>query len=346
MIRFECDYAEGAHPRILERLVETNFVQTPGYSRDEYCARAATHIKKLCKNDNCDVHFFVGGTQTNLTVISSMLKSYEGVISADTGHIYVHETGAIEACGHKILTLPSPDGKITASQVSDMYLEHINNPEPEHIVAPGMVYISHPTENGTIYTKKELTELAAVCRKYDLPLFMDGARLGYALAAPGNDLEIHDIASLCDAFYIGGTKIGALFGEALVIVNDNYKKNFRYHIKQRGALLAKGRLLGIQFDVLFEDGLYMQISKNAIDCSMMVKKACEQAGFKFLYDSPTNQQFPILPNKYVEILAKKYAFHEWQKVDDEHTSVRFCTSWTTKMEHVESLVKDIEALGN
>jgi len=273
-----------------------------------------------------------------------MLKSYEGVISADTGHINVHETGAIEACGHKVLTIASTDGKITAEEVRKMYLEHVTNPEPEHIVFPGMVYISHPTENGTIYTKKELTDLSTLCREYNLPLFMDGARLGYALAAPGNDLEIHDIAKLCDAFYIGGTKIGALFGEALVITNDKFKKNFRYHIKQRGALLAKGRMLGIQFDVLFESGLYMEIAKNAIDCAMLIKKACEAAGFKFLYDSPTNQQFPILPNEYVEVLSKKYAFHEWQKVDDNHVAVRFCTSWITSKEHTESLVKDIEGL--
>jgi len=319
-------------------------VQTPGYGRDEYCERAAAHIKKLCKDDNSDVHFFVGGTQTNLTVISSMLTSYEGVISADTGHINVHETGAIEACGHKVLTLPSPDGKITAAQVRNMYLEHIENPEPEHIVAPGMVYISHPTENGTTYTKKELTDLSSVCREYGLPLFMDGARLGYALAAVGNDLEVHDIAALCDAFYIGGTKIGALFGEALVIVNDNFKKNFRYHIKQRGALLAKGRLLGIQFEALLEKGLYMEIAKNAIDCAMIIKKACENTGFNFLYDSPTNQQFPILPNKYVEVLAKKYAFHEWQKIDDEHTAVRFCTSWATSEDNAKKLARDIEEL--
>ena len=344
MIRFECDYAEGAHPRILERLIETNFVQTAGYSRDEYCKKAAELIKKLCKSDNCDVHFFVGGTQTNLTVIASMLKPYEGVMSADTGHINVHETGAIEACGHKVLTIPSPDGRITAAQVRAMYLEHVENPEPEHIVFPGMAYISHPTENGTIYSKQELTELHKVCRECDIPLFMDGARLGYALAAPGNDLEIHDIAALCDAFYIGGTKIGALLGEALVITNDKYKKNFRYHIKQRGALLAKGRLLGIQFETLFEDGLYMDIAKNAIECAMIIKKACEDAGFEFLYDSPTNQQFPILTNEQAATLARKYAFHEWARVDEGRVAVRFCTSWATRVESAEELAGDVLGL--
>jgi len=225
-----------------------------------------------------------------------------------------------------------------------MYLEHVENPEPEHIVFPGMVYISHPTENGTIYTKKELTELNAACREFDIPLFMDGARLGYGLAATSNDLEIHDIAALCDAFYIGGTKIGALFGEALVITNDKYKKNFRYHIKQRGALLAKGRLLGVQFETMFEDGLYMEIAKNAIDCIAIIKKACENARFKFLYDSPTNQLFPILTNDESAVLAKKYAFHEWAKVDEKHVAVRFCTSWATSKENAQELAKDIEKL--
>jgi len=328
----------------LEKLAKTNFEQTPGYSMDEYCKRAASHIKKLCADNNAAVHFFVGGTIANLTVIASILKPYQGVISADTGHINVHETGAIEATGHKVLTIPSDDGKITAAQVKEIYLEHVENPEPEHIVAPGMVYISHPTENGTIYTKKELTELSELCRKYGLPLFMDGARLGYALAAPGNDLEISDIAKLCDVFYIGATKIGALFGEALVITTDSFKKDFRYYIKQRGALLAKGRLLGIQFDVLLENGLYMDIAKNAIDCAMLIKAACEKKGFKFLYDSPTNQQFPILPNKYAEELSKNFAFHQWKKVDDSHVAVRFCTSWCTTKENTDSLVSAIESL--
>ena len=344
MIRFECDYAEGAHPLILERLSETNFEQTPGYGRDEYCERAAMHIKRLCGDPSAHVHFFTGGTIANLTVISSVLRPYEGVISADTGHINVHETGAIEATGHKVLTIPSADGKITAAAVSAMFLEHIENPEPEHIVFPGMVYISHPTENGTVYTKKELEDLSALCRKHGLPLFMDGARLGYGLAAPGNDLELSDIARLCDVFYIGATKVGALFGEALVITNDSLKKNFRYYIKQRGALLAKGRLLGLQFDVLFENGLYMEIARNAIDCAMLIKEACKKKGFSFLYNSPTNQQFPILPNKYAEALAEKYAFHKWQKVDGGHTAVRFCTSWATTKENTEKLVKDIEGL--
>ena len=344
MIRFECDYAEGAHPLILERLLETNLVQTPGYSEDEYCTRAASRIKKLCGDESSQVHFFTGGTIVNLTVIASMLKSYEGVVSADTGHINVHETGAIEATGHKVLSIPSLDGKITGAAVERMYLSHIEDHAHEHMTAPGMVYISHPTENGTIYTKKELEDLSAVCRKHSLPLFMDGARLGYGLASPGNELEISDIARLCDAFYIGGTKVGALFGEALVITNDSFKKNFRYYMKQRGALLAKGRMLGIQFDVLFENGLYMEIAKNAINNAMLIKEACERKGFKFLYDSPTNQQFPILPDEIVKALAKKYAFYQWKKTDNAHTAVRFCTSWATTKENTVSLVKDIEAL--
>jgi len=311
---------------------------------DDYCKRAAAHIRKLCGNNGAGVHFFTGGTIANLTVIAAILKPYEGVISADTGHINVHETGAIEATGHKVLTIPSADGKITAAAALKMYLEHMENPEPEHTVAPGMVYISHPTENGTIYTKKELEDLSAMCRQHGLPLFLDGARLGYGLAAPGNDLELSDIARLCDMFYIGGTKVGALFGEALVITDDHLKKNFRYYIKQRGALLAKGRMLGIQFDVLFESGLYMEIAKNAIDLAMQIKGACERKGFKFLYDSPTNQQFPILPNEFVETLAKKYAFHQWLRVDENLTAVRFCTSWATTKENTDKLVKDIEAL--
>jgi len=344
LIRFECDYGEGAHPQILERLQKTNFEQLPGYSTDKYCKSAAAHIKKLCDDDNAHVHFFTGGTIANLTVIASILKPYEGVISASTGHIHVHETGAVEATGHKILLLPTDDGKIRAAEVEELYLNHINDPEPEHIVFPGMVYISHTTEIGTIYTKKELEELSAVCRKYNLPLFMDGARLGYGLASPDNDLEMADIARLCDVFYIGGTKIGALFGEALVITNDALKKNFRYYIKQRGALLAKGRMLGIQFDVLFENGLYMEISKNAIDCAMLIKEACERKGFKFLCDSPTNLQFPILSDEQIKTLRKKYAFHDWKKVDENHSAVRFCTSWATTKEQVDSLVKDIEGL--
>ncbi|MDL2248811.1 low specificity L-threonine aldolase [Tyzzerella sp. OttesenSCG-928-J15] len=344
MIRFECDYGEGGHPKILEKLMETNFEQTPGYGLDDYCQSAAKKIKAACGSDAYHVHFFTGGTQANLTVIASLLRPYEGVISADTGHINTHETGAIEATGHKVITVKTADGKLSAKQVEDVYNDHWNDPTHEHIPCPGMVYISHPTENGTTYKKAELEALSQMCRKLNLPLFMDGARLGYGLAAYDNDLSLADIASLCDLFYIGGTKVGAMFGEALVITQDSYNKNFRYYIKQRGALLAKGRMLGIQFDTLFTDGLYLEISKNAIDLAMMIKEACVKKGYKFLYESSTNQQFPILPNEHMEKLAENYAFSGWGKVDENHTAVRFCTSWATKKENVEALIRDIEKL--
>ena len=341
MIRFECDYAEGAHPAILERLMETNMVQTPGYGVDDFSQKARQSIKTICKNDSCDIHFVSGGTQANLLVISSVLKPYQGVISADTGHINTHETGAIEATGHKVLTIKSADGKLQANQIEDFYQAHINDPNHEHVPAPGMVYISHPTENGTTYTKDELTALNSVCKKYNLPLFMDGARLGYALAASDNTLNMEDIAKLCDIFYIGGTKVGAMFGEAIVITNSELKKDFRYNIKQRGAMLAKGRMLGIQFDVLFEDGLYFEISKKAVELAMLIKAACQEKGFAFRYESTTNQQFPILPNELIESLSKKYAFYPWEEYGETDTAVRFCTSWATSKENVEQLVADI-----
>lgn len=344
MIRFECDYAEGAHPKILEKMMETNFEQTPGYGVDVYCESARQKIKQLCGNDKADVHFFVGGTQTNMTVISSILRPHQGVISANTGHVNVHETGAIEATGHKVLTVASADGKITAKQVRAVYENHWNDETHEHMVQPGMVYISHPTENGTTYTKSELEALSKVCRECKLPLFMDGARLGYGLKAHGNDLTISDIAALTDVFYIGGTKIGALFGEAVVIINENLKKDFRYLIKQRGGMLAKGRLLGIQFDVLFNDGLYFEISEHAVNMAMLIKNAFGEKGYEFLYDSYTNQQFPIIPDDKLKILSQKYSHSFWEKTDEKHTAVRFCTSWATREDDVESLVSDIANL--
>lgn len=341
MIRFECDYAEGAHPKILEALVKSNFEQTPGYGEDIYCDRARTAIKKACCDMSVDVHFLVGGTQTNTTVISSILRPYQGVLCAETGHINVHETGAIEATGHKVLALQSGNGKITSNQVRKAMKEHLADSGPEHCVQPGMVYISNPTENGTIYSKQDLIELYSVCKNLKLPLYIDGARLGYGLAATGNDLTLEELTKLCDVFYIGGTKVGALFGEAVVISNENLKKDFRYMIKRHGGLLAKGRLLGIQFLALFEEGLYFEISKHAISMADKIQKAFRDKGVIFLYDSPSNQQFPILENKSLEILKKKYAFAYWQSVDSEHSAVRFCTSWATKIEDVEKLVSDI-----
>ena len=344
MLRFECDYTEGAHARIIKRLAETNEEQTPGYGEDEHCEKARAYIKQACRTERADVHFLVGGTQTNTTIIASILRPHQGAVAARPGHIAVHETGAIEATGHKVLTLPSDDGKIGAEQVRNLYNAHWRDATHEHMVQPGLVYISHPTENGTTYRKAELEALSKTCRECGLPLVIDGARLGYGLAAPDNDLSLADIAGLCDVFYIGGTKVGALFGEAVVILNDALKIDFRYHIKQRGGMLAKGRLLGIQFETLFEDGLYYEISKHAVDMALLIRDAFAAKGFPFRYASTTNQQFPILPEAALQKLSKKYSYSFWEKTDEGHSAVRFCTSWATKKENVAELVKDIEAL--
>lgn len=344
MIRFECDYLEGAHPKILEALTKTNFEQTPGYGNDIYCEKAGEIIKSKCKTENADVHFLVGGTQTNKTVIASILRPYQGVLCADSGHINIHETGAIESTGHKVMMIKSTEGKITASQVKSAYDLHFNDDGPEHCVQPGMVYISHPTEVGTLYTKKELEELSDVCKKLNLPLFLDGARLGYGLTAEGSDLTLEDIARLCDVFYIGGTKVGALFGEAVVITNDSLKRDFRYLIKQNGGLLAKGRLLGIQFKCLLEDDLYLEISQHANNLALKIKRVFEEKGYPFFIESVTNQQFPIIPNDKLKILKEKYSFTFWEKIDENNSAVRFCTSWATKEEDVEKLISDIRKL--
>jgi threonine aldolase len=344
MIRFECDYAEGAHPAILESLIHSNFEQTKGYGEDERCTNARRLIRQLCESDRADVHFLTGGTQANMTVISSVLRPHQGVISAASGHVNVHETGAIEATGHKVIAVEGTGGKITALQVEEIHTEHWKDPNHEHIVQPGMVYISHPTEKGTIYTKNELTELSLVCRESGLPLYMDGARLGYGLAAEGNDLSLPDIAQLCDIFYIGGTKVGALFGEAVVITNDALKKDFRYMMKQRGGMLAKGRLLGIQFETLFNNGLYFEISKHAVRMAMKIRDAFKEANIPFYAESPTNQQFPVLTKEQIARLSQKYAFEVWTKVDAKHSAVRFCTSWATREEDVDALVADINAM--
>ncbi len=341
MIRFECDYAEGACPEIIKKLQETNMEQTPGYGEDIYCNSAREKIKKICNCPNAEIQFLVGGTQTNMIVINSILKSYQGVISSDAGHINVHETGAIEATGHKVLAINTEDGKLTANQIKEVYKAHYNDENHEHMVQPGMVYISYPTENGLIYTKKELESLYETCKECNLPLYIDGARLGYGLMSDESDMTISDIAKNCDVFYIGGTKVGALFGEAVVITNNDFQKNFRYHIKQRGGLLAKGRLLGIQFDTLFENNLYFNISNHAIDMAMKIKKAFSDKGYNFLYNSNTNQQFPILPNEVLSKLSEKYSFSFWEKVDENNSAVRFCTSWATKSEDVDELITDI-----
>jgi threonine aldolase len=344
MVFFNCDYNEGAHPAIMDLMMRTNMEQTGGYGIDPYCEKARSLIQAACGSDDLEVQFLVGGTQANLTVIAATLRPHQGVISADSGHVNVHETGAIEATGHKVIALPSQDGKLTAQQVLDCYTAHWEDGAHEHIAQPGMVYISNPTEIGTIYSKAELQALSEVCRKCGLPLYMDGARMGYGLAAKENDLDLKTITACCDVFYIGGTKQGALFGEAVVIPNPAIAKDFRYMIKQRGGMLAKGRLLGIQFVGLFEDGLYFKLSEHAVGLAMKIREACKNKGYSFLVDSCTNQQFPILPNAVLEKLKEKYVFSMWGKVDEENSAVRFCTSWATKADDVEVLCADIAAL--
>ena len=344
MIRFECDYAEGAHPRILEAMMKTNREQTPGYGEDDFCAKARRIICRACGNDKMDVHFLVGGTQANTTVIASILRPHQAVVSASSGHIAGHETGAIEATGHKVITIPAENGKINAKQVRKVLTDHWSDSSHEHMPQPAMVYNSQPTETGTLYSRRELTELSALCREYGIPLFLDGARLGYALASPENDVFMADLAQLCDVFYIGGTKVGAMFGEAVCIVNSKYKEDFRYHIKQHGGMLAKGRFLGIQFETLFRDGLYLEISKHAIEQAMRIKEAFTEGGCEFLFDSPTNQQFPILNRMVFTELAKRYTFTTWEKLPGERTAVRFVTSWATRPEHVDALIEDVKRL--
>ena len=344
MIQFQCDYNEGAHPLILQHLAETNMEQTIGYGEDPYCTQARELIKQACEREDIDVHFLVGGTQTNTTVIAHTLRPYQGVISAVSGHINVHETGAIEATGHKVLAVPSPNGKLTAAQIEGVVQAHLNEDGPEHMVQPGMVYISFPTEVGTIYTHAEMEAISTMCRKYGLPLFVDGARLGYGLCSPECDITLPQLAKWADVFYIGGTKVGALFGEAVVITNESMKRDFRYSIKRHGGMLAKGRLLGIQFATLFTDSLYMQIAQQAIDEAMRIKTALQDKGIAFLIDSPTNQQFPIFCNAQLEELSKTFLFSVWQQIDDTHTAVRICTSWATKHENVDRLIEDIKQL--
>lgn len=344
MILFASDYEEGAHPSILKRMEEINFTQHPGYSEDEICEGAREKIRALCKKPDADVHFLVGGTQTNATVIRSILRPHQGVLCAESGHINVHETGAIEASGHKVLPLAGKDGKICADQVRCYVKAHYEDGSFEHIVQPGMVYISHPTEVGTLYTKSELSELSAACKELGLPLFLDGARLGYGLMSDAATLTLEDIAEYTDVFYIGGTKVGALFGEAVVITAEELKKDFRYLIKQGGGMLAKGWLLGLQFDTLFSDGLYFHIAGRADELAMRLKEAFLKKGYQLLFDSFTNQQFPVIPEEHLEKLKDRYGWTEWERTDEDHLAVRFCTSWATEEEAVEALIADIEKL--
>lgn len=342
MIRFYCDYAEGAHPAILEKLAQTNFEQTEGYGTDRFCDEARARIKELCQAPEADVHFLVGGTQANLTVIAAALRPHEGVIATDTAHISGHETGAIEATGHKVLVVPNEEGKLTAGQVEALWAAHQADESKEHTVKPGMVYISNPTELGTLYSLNEMEALSAVCRSRGLLLYLDGARLGYGLAAADNTLTLPDLARLCDVFYIGGTKQGAMFGEAVVILAPRLKEDFRYLIKQRGGMLAKGRLMGVQFLTLFEDGLYLRLARHADEMADLLREGLDKAGCPLLVRSRTNLIFPVLPDQAIEKLKEQYSFSHYQRMDDSHCAVRFCTSWATRREQVEAFVSDIQ----
>ena len=336
MVSFTCDYSEGAHPLILKRLAETNLVQEAGYGFDAFSESAREKIRAAVKAPSADVFFISGGTQTNATVIDAMLKGYEGVIAVHSGHIAVHEAGAIEYCGHKVLELNSHDGKMDASELESYLSAFYADPAWEHMVIPGMVYLSFPTEYGSIYTKKELIDIREVCLKYHLALYIDGARLGYGLASEGCDLSLEDFPHLCDAFYIGGTKVGALCGEAVVFPNKA-PAHFFTTVKQHGALLAKGRLMGIQFETLFTDNLYLKISCNAIDRAMDVKKIFTEKGIPLYIDSPTNQQVPILTERQMQKLEGKVLFEIWERLPGGDCVTRFATSWATTREDVEFL---------
>ena len=341
-VYFNCDYTEGTHPLILEKLLATNLEQTVGYGEDAYCEQARERIRRACGREDVDVHFLVGGTQTNSIVIAAALRPHQGAVAAVTGHINVHETGAVEATGHKVLALPcGEDGKLSAEAVAEIVEGHWSDATHEHMVQPKLVYISDSTENGAVYTKKELAALSQVCKKYGLYLFLDGARLGYALASPKNDLSLQDLCQYCDVFYIGGTKVGALFGEAVVITNPALKEDFRYHIKQRGAMLAKGRLLGIQFGVLFQDGLYERIAGSAVEKAFQIAQALKKAGVAFLAEPESNQIFPILENRVIERIQEKYEIAFWQKISEEQSAIRICTSWATTLENTERFIQDL-----
>lgn len=338
MLYFENDYCEGAHPAILQKLMDTNMEKLPGYGFDPYCDSAKEKIRKACGCPEAEIHFLVGGTQANAVVISSMLKRYEGVIAASTGHVNLHEAGAIEYTGHKVLTLPHYDGKIGAEDLQSFLQDFYEDKNHEHMTFPGMVYISHPTEYGTLYTRQELKDISALCACYHLPLFLDGARLGYGLVSEGTDVTLADIARYTSVFYIGGTKVGALCGEA-VVFPKKAPEHFMTMIKQQGALLAKGRLLGIQFDTLFTDDLYRTISKNAIKMAELLKNALREKGYRFFLETPTNQIFVILENNKMEKIGQFVKFGFWEKYDETHTVVRFATSWATTMEDVEQVIE-------
>ena len=340
MISLQNDYSEGAHPQILKRLAEINLEQNPGYCSDTYCAGAAEKIRKACACPEAEVFFLVGGTQTNQVVIDTMLAPYEGVVAAHTGHVSTHEAGAIEFTGHKVLELPQHEGKIQAAELRELVSGFWQDGNHEHMVFPGMVYISHPTEYGTLYSKEELEAISQTCHEYKMPLYMDGARLAYGLTAPGTDVTLQDIARLCDVFYIGGTKCGAFFGEAVVFTKNNMPARFLTRVKQHGALLAKGHMLGIQFDTLFTDNLYYEIGAHAIRLAQILQKGFLGAGLQLYINSPTNQQFVELPDTVIKRLDEKgvvYSF--WEKTSPDKTVIRFVTSWATKEETVRELIR-------
>lgn len=339
MIHFESDYTSGAHPKVLERLVATNCEHTAGYGCDDYTAHAKELIRKAINCDDAEVMFLVGGTQTNATAIDGILARHEGVLAAESGHIAVHESGAIEASGHKVLTLPHHDGKVQAEDVEHFITEFYADETYQHMVAPGMLYISQPTEYGTIYTHSELKELSEVCHRHDIPIYIDGARMGYALAAEGADFTLEDIARLADVFYIGGTKLGTLFGEALVVTNRALLKNLFPLVKQHGALLAKGRLLGVQFEAMFTDGLYFEIGRKAVEQALRIREAFRAAGHEVVIESPTNQQFFRLSNDVIDRLRETVSFNYWGPRGATHSIVRFVTGWSTTAEDVDRLIE-------
>ena len=342
---FVSDYMEGAHPNILKRLCETNYEHTDGYGLDQYTASAIARIREACECREAEVKLLVGGTQTNAIVIDAILRSYQGVIAADSGHIAIHEAGAIERGGHKVLAIPSKQGKISAKQVENYVRDFLQDENHDHIVMPGMVYISQPTEFGTLYSRKDLEELSEVCHRYGLPLYVDGARLAYALASKDNDISLPDLARLCDVFYIGGTKCGALFGEAVVIPDPGLIPHFFPIIKQHGGLLAKGRILGIQFDELFKDDLYIKIGESAIRYALRIKECLKEQGFSLFFDSPTNQILFIVDKEQMGQIGTFAEYSFMEKYDEDHAVIRFATSWATSEEDVEMLIRHLSAMG-
>ncbi len=342
MLAFASDYMEGAHEEVLQHLMKLNMEHNPGYGTDVYCDRAKEKIKSACECPEAEIFFLVGGTQTNQVAIDTMLESYEGVVAAATGHVSLHEAGAIEYTGHKVLNIPRHDGKIDAKELAKYLETYYADENHEHMVFPGMCYISHPTEYGTLYAKEELKQISEVCHKYDMPLYLDGARLGYGLMSKGTDVTLPVLAKYCDAFYIGGTKVGALFGEALIFTGKKVPKHFLTRVKQHGALLAKGFLLGAQFEALFTDHLYERISSHAVELADYMKKELVKRGCKLYLDSPTNQQFFVVENEKLSEIADKVMYSFWEPADKDHTVIRFATSWATKKEDVEELLKLFE----